>query len=91
MVTHATKRAAVEAAIVANDYNAFVEAKKPTQAEFAKIVARYNTHKAIQAAITANDYNAFVTAWNADANKPANATVPTQAQFTKMVNKTQNK
>jgi hypothetical protein len=91
MVTHAAKQATIEAAIAANDYTAFVEATKPTQAEFAKIVAKYNTHKAIEAAITANDYNAFVAAWNADVNKPANAIVPTQAQFTKMVNKTQNK
>lgn len=36
-------------------------------------------------AIAANDYNAFVTAFNADTNKPSDAKVPTQDQFTKMV------
>lgn len=36
-------------------------------------------------AIAANDYSAFVTAFNADTNKPSDAKVPTQDQFTKMV------
>ena len=89
MVTHAKKEASIEAAIVANDYNAFVEASKPTQEEFTKMVSMYTSHKAIEAAITAKDYNAFVTAWNAKPYKKATATVPTQAQFTAMTNKTQ--
>ena len=41
-------------------------------------------NSAIRDAITNNDYNAFVTAWNADTNKPSDATVPTQEQFTQM-------
>ena len=85
MVAHYTKQQAKESAIEKNDYNAFVAATTPTPAEFAKIVAQHATRKAIDAAITANDYNAFVTAWNTDTDKPSEATVPTQEQFTKMV------
>ena len=40
---------------------------------------------ALQTAVQNNDYNAFVTARNADTDKPAKATVPTQDQFNKMV------
>lgn len=40
---------------------------------------------AVEAALKANDYNAFVTAFNANTNKPADATVPTQEQFNDMV------
>lgn len=42
-------------------------------------------NEAMQTAVKNNDYNAFVAAWNADTNKPSEATVPTQEQFTKMV------
>lgn len=40
---------------------------------------------ATEAALKANDYTAFVTAFNANTNKPTDATVPTQEQFNKMV------
>lgn len=42
-------------------------------------------NSAMQEAITNGDYNAFVTAWNADTNKPAEATVPTEEMFDQMV------
>lgn len=42
-------------------------------------------NEAIQMAVKDGDYNAFVTAWNADTNKPSDATVPTQEQFNTMV------
>ena len=85
IVAQSKKHTAVEAALKANDYDAYVKATTPTKEEFALQVAHYKTRTAIQAAIKANDYNAFKTAWNSDTNKPADATVPTQAQFTKMV------
>lgn len=51
-----------------------------------KMMVRFGgENSAIQTAIKNNDYNAFVTAWNADSNKPSDATVPTQEQFSKMV------
>ena len=42
-------------------------------------------NSAVKAAIDANDYTAFVKARNADTNKPSDATVPTQDQFSQMV------
>jgi hypothetical protein len=84
-VAQSKKHTAVEAALKANDYDAFLKATTPTKEEFALQVAHYKTRTAIQAAIKANDYNAFKTAWSSDTDKPADATVPTQAQFTKMV------
>ena len=42
-------------------------------------------NSAITAALKANDYKTFVTAWNADTNKPSDATVPTETQFNTMV------
>lgn len=76
---------AIEAAIKANDYNAFVTAfnadtKKPTDAtvptqdQFNDMVKQYTKHAAKEAAIDANDYNAYVA-----------ATTPTQDEFTKIV------
>ena len=85
MIVQSKRQGAIEIAIADNDYNAFVEASKPTQWEFDKMVVQYNTRIAIDTAIKANDYTAFTTAWNANTNRPANATVPTQAEFDKMV------
>ena len=48
-----------------------------------------HNNPAVEAALKANDYNAFLTAWNADTKKPANATAPTQAQFTEMATRYQ--
>jgi hypothetical protein len=62
MVAKYAKHQARLKAIEANDYNAFVEATKPTQEEFNQIVAQHNTHIAVQAAIKANDFAAFQTA-----------------------------
>lgn len=85
MVKQEQKRTAVEAAITNNDYNAYVTATTPTQEEFTQRVTQTKSRQALDAAITANDYNAFVTAWNANTNKPTDATVPTAEQFAKMV------
>lgn len=74
-----------QAAIAANDYDAFVKAITPTREEFATIVATHANRQAIQAALTNNDYNAFVSAWEANPNKSANMTLPTQEQFAQIV------
>ncbi|MBP6086175.1 hypothetical protein KA478_03135, partial [Patescibacteria group bacterium] len=82
---------AVEAALKANDYTAFVaalkadtnrpsDAKTPTQDEFTKMVAHYTKRQAVEAAIEANDYTAFV-----------KASTPTQDEFTAIVQKHQTK
>jgi uncharacterized short protein YbdD (DUF466 family) len=79
------KNPAIEAALKANDYNAFVTAFKantnkpsdatvPTQEKFNDMVKQYAKHAAKEAAIEANDYNAFVA-----------ATTPTQAEFAEIV------
>ncbi len=85
MVEQSKKQTAVETALKNNDYDAFVKATTPSKEEFAQKVNEYKTRTAIQSAIKANDYTAFTTAWNADTNKPTDATLPTQDQFTKMV------
>lgn len=87
---------AIQAALAANDYDAFVTAWNsiehkradvtlPTKEEFADRVAQYASRESIQTAIANNDYNAFVTAWNAHTNKPSHATLPTQTQFAQIV------
>ena len=85
MVEQSKKQTAVESALKSNDYDAFVKATTPSKEEFAQKVSEYKTRTATQAAIKANDYEAYTAAWNADINKPTDATLPTQAQFTKMV------
>ncbi len=50
-----------------------------------KFIGFFGGDEATKTAIENNDYSAFVAAWNANENKPSNATVPTQEQFTKMV------
>lgn len=91
---------AIQAAIKANNYEAFVKAfneqlakiTTPTKEQFAKMVAKYSTkelddkYAPIQAAIKANDYEAFVKAFNI--LKPSNITenvIPTKEEFAKMV------
>jgi hypothetical protein len=83
IVARHAKQKAVQSAIEANDYNAFVKASTPTQAEFDKIVTWNKTRKAVDAAIKAKDYTAFTTAikWTPQEGKV------TIAQFNKMVNK----
>lgn len=49
MVTRYKKHEAVMAAIESNDYEAYVEAVKPTREEFAKIVEKHAEMKAKQA------------------------------------------
>lgn len=90
----------IQAAIKANDYEAFVKAfneqlakiTTPTKEQFAKMVAKYSTkelddkYAPIQAAIKANDYEAFVKAFKT--LKSSNATesvIPTKEEFAKMV------
>jgi len=85
MVEQSKKQAAVEAALKANDYDAFVKATTPSKEEFTQKVNEYKTRTAIQSALKSNNYTAFTAAWNADTNKPTDATLPTQAEFTKMV------
>jgi preprotein translocase subunit Sss1 len=87
MVSGYQKRQAVDNAIEANDYNAFVKASTPTQEEFNQIVTMHKTQKAIKAAIDNKDYNAFVTALKADTNRPTDAKIPTQEEFNKMLEK----
>ena len=94
---------ALQAAIKANDYDAFVKAFNeqlakiitPTKEEFAKMVAKYPTkelddkYAPLQAAIKANDYDAFVTAFKT--LKPSNVTenvIPSKEEFVKMVEMT---
>lgn len=91
---------ALQAAIKANDYDAFVTAfneqlakiTTPTKEEFAKMVKKDitkeidNKYAPLQAAIKANDYDAFVTAFKI--LKPSNITenvIPSNEEFTKMV------
>jgi len=87
---------ALKAAIDANDYTAFIAARKadtnkpsdatqPTQEQFNQIVAHYKTRTAIDAAITAKDYNAFIIALKSNTNRPSDARIPTQDEFTKMI------
>ena len=85
MVEQSKKQTAVETALKNNDYDAFVKATTPSKEEFAQKVSEYKTRTATQAAIKANDYTAFTAAWNADTNKPTDAILPTQAEFTKIV------
>jgi hypothetical protein len=85
IVSQSKKQAAVESALKANDYDAYVKATTPSKEEFAQQVTHYNTRTAIDAAIKAKDYTAFKTAWESNTDKPSDATVPTQAEFTKMV------
>lgn len=87
MVAQYAKHQARQAAIDANDYDAFVKATTPTKDEFTQIVAQNAQHKAIKTAIDNKDYNAFVTALKADTNRPADAKIPTQEEFTKMLEK----
>ncbi len=70
-----------QAALTANDYNAFVTAIKGTpmegnvtQEQFAKMITREAKQKAKKAAIAANDYAAFV-----------KASTPTQEEFNDIV------
>ncbi len=91
---------AIQAAIKANDYDAFVKAfneqlskiTTPTKEQFATMVEKHSTREVddkyapIQAAIKANDYNAFVVAFKT--LKPSNITetlIPTKEEFAKMV------
>lgn len=85
MVERATKQKTIDTALQNNDYSAFVAATTPSQEEFTEKVNEYKTRTATQSAIKANDYTAFTAAWNANTKKPADATAPTQAEFTKMV------
>ncbi len=85
MVSEYNKHKTVEAAIDANDYNAYVTATTPTQAEFTEIVAKHTQQKAMQTAITNKDYNAYVAALKVDTNRPTDAKTPTQEEFTKMI------
>lgn len=87
MATREKKMLAIQAAIKANDYQAYVKATTPTQDEFNKLVARENSKIAIENAIKANDYNAFLTAWKLDTSRPADITAPTQQMFSKIVEK----
>lgn len=87
MVAQYAKHQARQAAIDANDYDAFVKATTPTKDEFTQIVAKNTQHKAIKTAIDNKDYNAFVAALKADTNRPADAEIPTQEEFTKMLEK----
>lgn len=89
---------AVESAISNGNYSAFVTALQnlpkfgsadvqkelsvPTQDEFNEMIAKKKNHESMQAAVKSNDYNAYLAARNA--SKP---TVPTQDQFTLMVEK----
>lgn len=79
------KNSAIKAAIDANDYNAFVTARKadsnkpsdatqPTQEQFNQIVAQSKKQAAVEAALKANDYDAYV-----------KATTPSKEEFTKQV------
>jgi len=94
------KSDAIQAAIKANDYDAFVKAfnaesdkiTTPNQDEFAKIVTRFKEKPVdsksapLQAAIKANDYDAFVTAFKT--LKPSNVTenvIPSKEEFVKLV------
>jgi hypothetical protein len=85
MVANYNKNQAVKTAVTNNDYNAFVTATTPSKEEFAKMVERNKEQAAIKTAITNKDYNAFVTALNSNTNKPADAKVPTQTEFDKIV------
>lgn len=89
MVEVYKKREAAQSAIEANDYDAYVKANTITKEEFADIVAQHKNRTAIQNAVEKNDYNAFVSAWNANPNKPTDATVPTKEQFAQMVTRHQ--
>ncbi len=70
MVAQYAKHQARQAAIDANDYDAFVKATTPTKDEFTQIVAQNTQHKAIQTAIDNKDYNAFVTATHSQLQVP---------------------
>ena len=85
IVEQSKKQTAVETALNNNDYDAFVKATTPSKEEFAQRVSEHKTRTATQAAIKANDYTAFTAAWESDTSKPSDATVPTQSEFTKMV------
>ncbi len=87
-----SKDDAVQAALKANDYDAFIKAltaKLPTKEQFATIVAEQAKHQAVEDAVTANDYDAFVKAITAmQANKSNNGKTmptPTKEEFAKMV------
>ena len=78
--------AATQAALEANDYNAFVTARNandkkptdatvPTQEQFTKMVTRATQQKTVEAALQANDYDAYV-----------KATTPTREEFEQKVN-----
>jgi uncharacterized short protein YbdD (DUF466 family) len=54
MVVRYKKHEAVMNAIEANDYDAYVEAVKPTKEEFAKIVEKHAAMKAKQSSSTTN-------------------------------------
>lgn len=79
------QNSAIKAAIDANDYNAFVTARKadtnkpsdatqPTQEQFNQLVAQSKKQAAVETALKANDYDAFV-----------KATTPTKEEFAKQV------
>lgn len=91
IVAQAKKHVAVEAALKANDYDAFVKATTPSKEEFAQQVAQYKVRTAIESAIQAKDYNAFLTALKSDTNRPSDAKIPTQDEFTKMVERIASK
>lgn len=77
---------AIQAAIEANDYNAYLAARNantnrpanaiaPTQEQFNQMVTRTTQQKAADSALQANDYNAYVT-----------ATTITREEFSQKVN-----
>jgi hypothetical protein len=79
------QNSAIKAAINANDYNAFVTARKadtnkpsdvtqPTQEQFNQIVIQSKKRVEIESALKANNYDAFV-----------KATTPTKEEFAKQV------
>jgi hypothetical protein len=87
---------AIQTAVKANDYEAFVKAfvaeqakiMTPTKEQFTKMVEKHKEPKidekynAIQIAIKNNDYQSFITAFKTISEK---VTVPTEIEFAKMV------
>lgn len=90
MVAQYNKSQAIKTAIANNDYNAYVTATTVSQEEFDWLVSRSKQQSAMQTAIKNNDYTAFTTALASDTNKPADAKVPTQEEFTKIVENSKN-
>lgn len=91
MVQRIDEREKVQAAIEAEDYDAFISAINENRAEgmtlekFNEIVERHNTHEAIEDAIENNDYEAWIEAVSSLPHAPDIADVITEEDFSTLI------